>query len=108
VSAYVWKGPTTRFTVLSVKGLPGTAKVLVTCKGRGCAFKRRAVSHRGGRLNLLKALKRVRLKKGAVLEVRVTDARGQLKVARYVVRRGKAPKASYRCAAPGGKLHGCS
>jgi hypothetical protein len=107
VSAYVAKGATTTFTVLKVNGLPKDAEVLLTCKGRGCDFTRKAVSHAGGQLNLLKALKRPRLQKGAVLEVRLMAAGGETKVGQYLMRRGKPPKASYRCAPPGGKLRSC-
>jgi hypothetical protein len=40
----------------------------------------------------VKALKGRRLRAGAVLEVRITGPSGQLKVTRYTMRRGKAPR----------------
>ena len=45
---------------------------------------------------------------GAKIEVRITAATGQVKLVRYVIRRGKPPKASYLCATPGAKLAACA
>jgi hypothetical protein len=97
------------FNVLRIRDLPADAAVLVTCKGRkkGCRFESRTVSHGAGALDLLKALKRVKLKPGAVLTVRMTAADGQLKVVRYVVGRRLAVRVAYRCGVTGGALKAC-
>ena len=107
VSAYVSKRTATTFTVLLIHGLPKDADVAVTCRGKGCAFLRKRIPHTGGRLDLLKELKRLRLRRGAVLEVRITEAGGRRKVGRYRIRAGKPPTATYLCAPPGGALRSC-
>jgi hypothetical protein len=103
-------GARTRLTALTIKQLPSDAKVQLRCVGgkrKGCAFKRKAVRHRGGDVKLAKLLRKLKLKKGAAIELRITAVSGQVKVVRYAIRRGKAPKARERCAAPGGALGAC-
>ena len=101
---YVYAGKVTTFTSLAISGLPKTAKVTVTCKGSGCAGKSKTIKHSGGKLNVLKALKQLKLKAGATLVVAVRGAGGAQSVAKYVIRKGRRPGVSYRCAAAGGKL----
>jgi hypothetical protein len=59
-------------------------------------------------VKLAKLVGKLKLKRGAAIELRITAASGQLKVARYVIRRGEPPKVRYRCAEPGGKPGACS
>ena len=111
VRRYALIGARTRLTTLTIKKLPREAKVQVRCIGgkrKGCTFKKKSVKHRGGNVKLAKVLRRLKLKKGAAIELRITAVSGQRKVVRYVIRRGKAPKVRQRCAAPGGKLGRCS
>jgi hypothetical protein len=99
----------TTFSVLQLRDLPSDARVVFACKGGGCPVKRRMLSHKGGTLDVRKLVgRRLRLRAGAVLELRVTSAQGDVKVARWAMRRGKLPKDSYRCAARGQRLGACS
>jgi hypothetical protein len=105
---FVYKGKTTTFTSLAITGLPKTAKVAVKCKGSGCAGKSKALKHSGAKLNVLRALKTLKLKAGAVVIVTVRGDGGAQSVAKYLVRAGKGPAVTYRCAKAGGKLGACS
>jgi hypothetical protein len=110
VHKHAFTGRRTRLTALTIRQLPADAKVQLRCSGgkrKGCKFKRKSVGHAGGDVKLAKLLRKLKLKKGAAIELRVTAASGQVKLARYVIRRGKAPKVSHRCAVPGGALGAC-
>jgi hypothetical protein len=112
VHSYAYVGSRTRLTAVTIRKLAKDAKIQLRCAGgkaKGCTFKTKAVKHRGGNVKLAKVLRKLKLKQGAAIELRITAASGQIKVVRYVFRRGKAPKASYRCAAvASGKLAACS
>ena len=103
----VYKGRLTTFTRLVVTGLPKTAKLSVTCKGAGCAVKSKALKHAGGTLNVLKALKKLKLRAGASLTITVRGDGGAKLIGSFVIRAGKAPSARYRCAEAGGRLRAC-
>jgi uncharacterized protein (TIGR03437 family) len=96
------RGAFTRFLALSVRRLPRGSRVELACGGRSCPFERKRFRARKGRAMLLPALKRRRLRAGARLEVRVIGPRGQLKIVRFYMRRGKAPRKQVRCAPAGG------
>jgi predicted DNA-binding antitoxin AbrB/MazE fold protein len=104
---YVYVGKLTKFTSLAIAGLPKTAKVKVVCKGGGCKGKSKTLKHSGGKLNALKALKSLKLKSGAKLTITVRGEGNAQAIARYVIRRGKRPTDTYRCAKAGGKLAAC-
>ena len=78
----------------------------VSCKGKGCKGKSRTLRHKGGSLNVLKALRGLKVRAGARIAITVSDG-GERKVAAYLIRNGKTVLASYRCAKPGGKLAAC-
>ena len=105
---FLFVGKQTKFTSLMVIGLPKTAKVTVVCKGGGCAGKSKTLKHSGGRFNVVKALKALKLKPGAKLTVSVRGEGNAQAIARYVIRKGKRPVDTYRCAKAGGKLVACS
>lgn len=84
-----------RFTRFVVDA-PAAARVTVTCAGRGCPFARR--TFRPGRI---KALERRRLRPGARITVRVTQAGFIGKYTSIVVRRGQVPRRTDRCLRPG-------
>ena len=90
-SLFFYKGTKTRFTRLVVTDLPKGAKVNASCKGKGCAFKSKSIRTAGAKLNVLKKLKRVRLRSGAVLQLKITAPTGELKLATWKIRTGKAP-----------------
>ena len=104
---YVYVGKLTKFTSLAIAGLPKTAKVTVVCKGGGCKGKSKTLKHSGGKLNVLKALRSLKLKSGAMLTITVRGEGNAQAIARYVIRQGKRPTDTYRCAKAGGKLAAC-
>ena len=57
--SYGYNAKKTWFTILRIKKLPATAKVVVTCKGKGCSLKSKKVAHKGGTVNLMKKLKKL-------------------------------------------------
>ena len=58
----------------------------------GCPFQTKAVAtHGAGRVSLTRVFRRVRLRVGARLDVRVSDSTGAV-VVRFVVRSGRAPR----------------
>ena len=104
---YLFVGKQTKFVSLLIHGLPKTAKVTVSCKGGGCAGKSKTLKHSGGKFNVVKALKSLKLKPGAKLTVTVRGEGNAQAIARYVIRQGKRPTDTYRCAKAGGKLVAC-
>ena len=97
----------TKFTSLAIAGLPKTAEVTVVCKGGGCKGKSKTLKHSGGKLNVLKALKSLKLKSGAKLTITVRGEGNAQAIARYVIRQGKRPTDTYRCVKAGDKLAAC-
>jgi hypothetical protein len=70
-----YPGHVVRFKSLRVTGIPAGATLRLTCKGKGCKGKRkysRRFPRARGRFDLLKQVKRDRLRKGAVVEIRIT------------------------------------
>jgi hypothetical protein len=74
--AYLTKrGHVVRFRSLRVTSIPAGATLRLTCTGKGCKGKRkysRRFRNARARFDLLKRVKRHRLKKGAVVEIRIT------------------------------------
>jgi hypothetical protein len=99
-------GNRTTFTKLSVGPARAGSTIRVRCTGRGCPFKAaktRKVSKDARKLNLVKLMRRAKLRPGARLEVRVTKPAMIGTVGRFTVRAGKAPKATFLCLTPGAK-----
>ncbi len=92
----------TRSTILKVRGAPAGARIELRCSGRGCPFSVRRFTSRGGTLDLRKQyLRRAKLRVGATLEIRVIVPDHVAKVARFTMRKRKAPLTAYLCLAPG-------
>ena len=90
-SAWVASARTTRVAALSLSAIPAAAHVVLRCGGGGCPFQTKAVATHGApRVSLTRRFRHVRLRVGARLDVRVSDATGAL-VVRFVVRSGRAP-----------------
>ncbi len=94
----------TRIQELVVKA-PAGARVRVRCRGHGCPFrvfaKTADVGARASRIVRIHRFGRRLLRPGTVIEIRVTK-RGQVgKYTRFVIRRGRPPKRTDRCLAPG-------
>jgi hypothetical protein len=106
-AAFRTTGAKTSFSALAVRNAAAGSTVKLTCKGRGCPLRSRTFPLVHGKANLLKPLKRKRLRAGTVIEIRVTGPAGHLKLVRYKTRRGKSPVRTIRCAPPGGRLASC-
>ena len=92
----------TKATILMVRGAPAGARIELRCSGRGCPFSVRRFTSRGGTLDLRKQyLRRAKLRVGATLEIRVIVPDHVAKVARFTMRKRKAPLTAYLCLAPG-------
>ena len=83
---------------LAVKKIPEGGRVEVRCAGKGCPFARRLIAPAGGTATLTKLFARRRLKRGTVVEVRVTAPGMVGKVVRYTMRaRRKLPRTVPLC-----------
>ena len=91
-----FKGKRTKLTRVFVTA-PRGARIRVTCKGRGCPYKRKAIAVR---LIRVRALQRIYRPK-ATIEIRVTQPHKIGKYARIKTRKGKAPLRLDRCLMPG-------
>jgi hypothetical protein len=90
--------------------LDGRERVRITCKGPGCRFK--AKRARAGRkaesLILDKLVRRLELRPGARLSVRMTRRDGVRKTVTFTMRSGRSPKQKTSCKAPGnGRVARC-
>ena len=73
---------------LNVTGVTKGARVTVTCKGKGCAFKTKTVTAKGTTVSLKSLFKGKRLATGARITIKV----GTTKI-RYTTQKGaKKPK----------------
>ena len=91
-SAWVASARTTRVASLSLSGMPPGARVVLRCRGGGCPFTAKAVATGGAaRVSLTRAFRHVRLRVGANVDVRVSEASAGTLLVRFIVRSGKAP-----------------
>ena len=74
---------------------PKGAKVTVTCKGKGCAFKKAKLTATGGKIKLAKRFKKRKLAAKTVITITVSDATGSKRF-RYTLRARKFPKTSIK------------
>jgi hypothetical protein len=70
----IYAGGYTKLTKLAVKPMRASDRVVLTCAGRGCQTRRKAiaVAKDGRKLSLLRYVRRAKFRRGAVLKVRVT------------------------------------
>jgi hypothetical protein len=85
----------TKVTRVSVRA-PRGVRIGVACRGRGCAYRRRALAARVRRVSSLQR----RYRPGAVLEIRVTQPERIGKYVRVRIRSGRAPRRIDRCLLP--------
>jgi hypothetical protein len=82
----------TTVRTLKLTRLPAGATVKVSCKGKGCAFKKKTLRPKKSSATLTKLFKNRKLSAGTVIEMRITAAGYAPKTFRYKTRRGsKAP-----------------
>ena len=77
----------------------------LTCRGRGCVRRSKTVQVRKDRkqVSLLRYIKRARLRRGAVVQLRVTQPGTIGRVGKWKIRAPKNPIISRKCLAPGAK-----
>jgi hypothetical protein len=107
-----WRVNPDRVTKLRILHAVAGSRVEIRCKGRGCPFKRKVMKVRKTRASLSilsRKLKKARLKRGAVLEVRITKPGYVGFIRSHKVRaRGKDPTIKDRClSATTGKPQRC-
>jgi hypothetical protein len=91
-SAWVASARTTRVASLSLSGVPPAARVVLRCRGGGCPFTTRPVATGGApRVSLTRAFRHVRLRVGAGVDVRVSEASSGTLLVRFIMRSGRAP-----------------
>ena len=91
-----FKGERTRLTRVTVRA-PRGARIRLSCRGRGCPYRRRAIAVRLVRVRALQRTYRPR----ASIEIRVTQPGRIGKYTRVRTRRGRAPTRIDRCLRPG-------
>jgi hypothetical protein len=94
----------TRLTALVVHNAPKGARITLSCKGRGCPFKRprrRTVSRELQRIVLHRSFRRARLRSGARVRLVITAAGSVGRTYTFVVKRGEVPRKTTTCRAPG-------
>jgi hypothetical protein len=91
-----------KFGKLTLAPVKAGDKVVLKCKGRGCTFKKKTfnVKKNKARLSLLKPLKRAKLRKGAVVTMRMTRAGTYGSYARWKIRASDS-KFKSLCLRPG-------
>jgi hypothetical protein len=93
-----------RLRTLVVHNAPKGARIVLTCKGRGCPFKkarRRTVTRELQRVVLHRSFRRARLRVGTKLRVTITAAETVGRTNTYVIKRGAPPTRTTMCRAPG-------
>jgi hypothetical protein len=92
-----WKlfGKRTQVGTLTLGHVPKGAKVTVTCKGKGCAFKKLTLTARGPKIKLAKRFKKRKLAAKTVITITISTPAGSKRF-RYTLRAGKFPKRSIK------------
>jgi hypothetical protein len=93
------------FTSMAVKPERKGDRLRLTCKGRGCDFKRKTIriKKNARKRSLMKYVRGMELRKGAVVQLRVTRKGTIGRVRTWKVRAPKIPKISDGCLKPGAK-----
>jgi hypothetical protein len=89
---------------LVVRLAPKGARIVLTCKGKGCPkqrTQRRTVSRNLQRIVLQRPFRRSRLRFGTRLTLKITAAGTIGRTYSYVVKRGELPRRTTTCRAPG-------
>jgi hypothetical protein len=95
------------FTRLKLTRLKKGERVTMTCKGRGCPFKRARKKVTRKAMNVLPMLHGAHLGRGALLVIRVRDTRGVEKLFRFTTG-ATGTLRTVRCASPpDGRVRRC-
>jgi hypothetical protein len=95
----------TRFTSMTVKPVRRGDRLRLTCKGAGCEMRKKTIRVRKNarKLSLLRHLKKAKLRKGAVVQLRVTRPETVGRVGTWKIRAPKIPTSARTCLQPGAK-----
>jgi Tol biopolymer transport system component len=98
-------GRYTTFTSMTVKPVRKGDRLRLTCKGPGCEIKKKTIKIRKNakKLSLLRQLKGSKLRKGAVVRLRVTRPETVGRVGTWRIRAPKVPTTTRSCLQPGAK-----
>jgi hypothetical protein len=98
-------GRYTTFTSMTVKPVRPGDRLKLTCKGPGCEMSKKTIKVRkkARKLSLLRHLKGAKLRKGAVVQLRITHAGTIGRVGKWQIRAPKTPKSTRTCLRPGAK-----
>lgn len=100
---WVTRGPVTRFTRMIIGALPARTLISLSCAGRGCHLKpyRSRTAAATKRTNLLRYLKASELRRGAVVELRLSRAGQATRIIRWRI--GPPARRAITCRAPGAR-----
>jgi hypothetical protein len=104
VMSVLWYARYTKVINLKVFGAPAGAKILLSCatKKRGCKFKSKTIAVKTARtLQLAKLLRKAKLRRNAVVTVRVSKPGYISAVFRFTIRIRKDPVKKTLCSPPG-------
>jgi hypothetical protein len=95
----------TQFTSMKVTKLRPGDRLRLTCKGPGCEKKKKRlkVRKKTRKLSVLRHLKGAKLRKGSVVQLRVTRPATIGRVGTWKIRAPKVPKSTRTCLRPGAK-----
>jgi Tol biopolymer transport system component len=98
-------GRYTTFTSMTVKPVRRGDRLKLMCKGPGCEMSKKTIKVRKNarKLSLLRHLKGAKLRKGAVVQLRITHAGTIGRVGKWQIRAPKTPKSTRACLRPGAK-----
>jgi hypothetical protein len=98
----------TKFTSMKVLGVRAGDRVRLTCKGPGCPLRRKRISvgKRRSRLSLIGQFRGSKLRRGAVVKLRITRPRTIGRMTVWKIRAPKVVKITRRCLRPGAKKPG--
>jgi hypothetical protein len=99
------RGRYTKFTTMKVKPVRRGDRLRLTCKGPGCEKRKKVIKVRRNKrkLSLLRHLKGAKLRKGAVVQLRITRPATIGRVGIWKIRAPKIPKITRACLQPGAK-----
>jgi hypothetical protein len=95
----------TKFTSMTVKPVRKGDRIRLTCKGRGCELSKKTIKVRKNarKFSLLRHLEGSKLRKGAVVQLRIARPGTIGKVGIWKIRAPKVPMTSRACLQPGAK-----
>lgn len=103
VAKFVHRRGYSRFKRLLIRPVRRGDRIRLTCRGRGCRKRNATVRVRQSRrkLSILRHMRRAKLRRRAVVEVRLTRSGALGVMSRWKIRAPRKPKRTNRCLRPG-------